>query len=48
MKFPGDSTWVITSGDGGTFALFVRDALGISTPAADSVPLESVIRELAQ
>lgn len=33
-----DSTWVISSGDGGTFALFVRDALGISTPAADSIP----------
>ncbi|MFI6095185.1 hypothetical protein ACIA8G_06530 [Lentzea sp. NPDC051213] len=38
MDFQGDSTWVISSGDGGTFALFVRDALGISTPAADSVP----------
>ncbi|PWK79540.1 hypothetical protein C8D88_12467 [Lentzea atacamensis] len=38
MNFRGDSTWVISSGDGGTFALFVRDALGISTPTADSVP----------
>lgn len=38
MNFAGDSTWVISSGDGGTFALFVRDALGISTPTADSVP----------
>lgn len=38
MNFPGDSTWVISSGDGGTFALFVRDALGISTPTADSIP----------
>ena len=38
MHFPGDSTWVISSGDDGTFALFARDALGISTPAADSVP----------
>ena len=38
MDFPGDSTWVISSGDGGTFALFVRDALGISTPTADSIP----------
>ncbi|GGU14710.1 hypothetical protein [Lentzea flava] len=38
MKFSGDSTWVISSGDGGTFALFVRDALGISTPTADSIP----------
>jgi hypothetical protein len=38
MNFAGDSTWVVSSGDGGTFPLFVRDALGISTPAADSVP----------
>lgn len=38
MNFPGDSTWAISSGDGGTFALFVRDALGISTPAADAIP----------
>ncbi|MFD5823918.1 hypothetical protein [Lentzea sp. NPDC060358] len=39
MKFPGDSTsWVVRSGDGGTFALFVRDALGISTPTADAIP----------
>jgi hypothetical protein len=38
MHFPGDSTWVISSGDGGTFPLFVREALGISTPTADSIP----------
>jgi hypothetical protein len=38
MHFPGDSTWMISSGDGGTFALFARDALGISTPTADSIP----------
>lgn len=38
MNFAGDSTWVISSGDGGTFPLFVRDALGISTPTADSIP----------
>jgi hypothetical protein len=38
MNFAGDSTWVISSGDGGTFPLFVRDALGISTPLADSIP----------
>lgn len=38
MKLSGDSTWVISSGDGGTFPLFVRDALGISTPTADSIP----------
>ncbi|MFD9697928.1 hypothetical protein [Lentzea sp. NPDC059081] len=38
MSFPGDSTWVISSGDGGTFPLFVRDALGIDTPAAGAVP----------
>ncbi|WP_086664309.1 hypothetical protein [Lentzea kentuckyensis] len=29
---------MISSGDDGTFALFVRDSLGISTPAADSIP----------
>ncbi|HUQ59877.1 hypothetical protein [Lentzea sp.] len=29
---------MISSGDGGTFALFVRDALGISTPTADAIP----------
>ncbi|MET9626866.1 hypothetical protein ABZX92_05320 [Lentzea sp. NPDC006480] len=29
---------MISSGDGGTFPLFVRDALGISTPTADSIP----------
>jgi len=38
MNFPGDSTWVISCNDVGTFALFVRDALGISTPTADSIP----------
>jgi hypothetical protein len=38
MHFPGDSTWSMSIGDGGTFPLFVRDALGISTPQADSVP----------
>jgi hypothetical protein len=38
MKLEGDSTWVVSIGDGGTFPLFVRDALGISTPQADSVP----------
>jgi hypothetical protein len=38
MHFPGDSTWSMSIGDGGTFALFVRDALGISTREADSVP----------
>ncbi|MDT7782024.1 MAG: hypothetical protein QOF58_443 [Pseudonocardiales bacterium] len=38
MNFPGDSTWVISSGDGGTFPLFVREALGIRTPTADSIP----------
>ncbi|MGW6928516.1 hypothetical protein ACWGE0_00545 [Lentzea sp. NPDC054927] len=38
MNFTEDSTWVISSGDGGTFPLFVRDALGISTPTADSIP----------
>jgi hypothetical protein len=38
MHFAGDSTWVISIGDSGTFALFVRDALGISTPTADAVP----------
>ena len=38
MTFPGDSTWLVSSGDGGSFALFVRDALGISTPTADSIP----------
>ncbi len=38
MDFPGDSTWVISCNDVGNFALFVRDALGISTPTADSIP----------
>ncbi|MEV6235811.1 hypothetical protein [Lentzea sp. NPDC051838] len=38
MNLSGDSTWVLSSGDGGTFPLFVRDALGISTPTADSIP----------
>lgn len=39
MRLSGEPTWLVSSGDGsGTFALFVRDALGISTPAADSVP----------
>ncbi|MET8758481.1 hypothetical protein [Lentzea sp. NPDC004782] len=38
MRFSGDSTWLIRSGDGGTFPLFVREALGISTPTADAIP----------
>lgn len=38
MRFPGDSTWAVSSGDGDTFALYVRDALGISTPTADAIP----------
>ncbi|MFD4636627.1 hypothetical protein ACFWN2_04885 [Lentzea sp. NPDC058436] len=38
MRFPGDSTWAVSSGDGDTFALYVRDALGIRTPTADSIP----------
>ncbi|WP_112225116.1 hypothetical protein [Lentzea atacamensis] len=35
---PGDRRWMVSSGPGGTFALYVRDALGISTPTADSIP----------
>jgi hypothetical protein len=38
MRFSVDSTWLIRSGDGGTFPLFVREALGISTPTADAIP----------
>ncbi|MCR3752298.1 hypothetical protein [Lentzea californiensis] len=38
MHFPGDSTWQVSSGNGDTFTLYVRDALGISTPTADSIP----------
>lgn len=38
MDLSGNSTWVVSSGGGGTFALYVRDALAISTPAADSIP----------
>ncbi|WP_330275808.1 hypothetical protein OG205_09125 [Lentzea sp. NBC_00516] len=38
MHFPGDSTWRVSSGRGDTFTLYVRDALGISTPTADSIP----------
>ena len=38
MHFPGDSTWQVSSRDGGTFALYVRDALGVSTPTADAIP----------
>lgn len=30
--------WVVSSGPGDTFALYVRDALGISTPTADAIP----------
>ncbi|NKE62474.1 hypothetical protein FXN61_39365 [Lentzea sp. PSKA42] len=35
---PGGKRWVVSSGPGDTFALYVRDALGISTPTADSIP----------
>ncbi|MEU3645132.1 hypothetical protein AB0E59_17245 [Lentzea sp. NPDC034063] len=38
MQFPGDSTWQVSSGGGEIFALYVRDALGISTPTADAIP----------
>ncbi|HEX7308771.1 hypothetical protein [Lentzea sp.] len=38
MELSGDSTWVIRSGDGPVFPLFVRDALGIRTPVADAIP----------
>ncbi|SFR27465.1 hypothetical protein SAMN04488564_11164 [Lentzea waywayandensis] len=38
MHFPGDSTWQVSSGSGDTFVLYVRDALGISTPTADAIP----------
>ncbi|MFJ8962041.1 hypothetical protein ACIRG5_21900 [Lentzea sp. NPDC102401] len=38
MHFPGDSTWQVSSGSGEVFALYVRDALGISTPTADAIP----------
>ncbi|SDG69374.1 hypothetical protein SAMN05216553_110277 [Lentzea fradiae] len=38
MNLAGNSTWQISCGDGGTYALFVRDALGISGPAADAIP----------
>lgn len=38
MHFPGDSTWQVSSRSGNTFALYTRDALGISTPTADSIP----------
>ena len=38
MKLEGESTWVVSIGDGGTFPLFVRDALGISTGESGSVP----------
>lgn len=38
MRLAGDSTWIVQHGDGGTYALFVRDALGISTPTADAIP----------
>ncbi|MEV6235812.1 hypothetical protein [Lentzea sp. NPDC051838] len=30
--------WVVSSGTGDTFTLYVRDALGVSTPTADSIP----------
>ena len=38
MHFPGNSTWQVSSGSADTFVLYVRDALGISTPTADSIP----------
>ncbi|MFD4668414.1 hypothetical protein ACFWNN_01695 [Lentzea sp. NPDC058450] len=38
MRFPGDSTWKVSSGSADTFALYVRDALGVSTPTADAIP----------
>jgi len=38
MSFPSDSTWVMTISGGDTFALYVRDALGIDTPTATSIP----------
>ncbi|KJK43804.1 hypothetical protein UK23_31770 [Lentzea aerocolonigenes] len=38
MNLSGDSTWVISTNDIGDFALYTRDALGISTPTADSIP----------
>ena len=38
MHFPGDSTWQVSSGSSDTFVLYVRDALGISTPTADAIP----------
>lgn len=38
MNFPGDSTWTISNNDSHTFALYVRDALGIDTPTAASIP----------
>lgn len=38
MNFPGDSTWSISSDDSHTFALYVRDAFGIETPTAASIP----------
>ncbi|WP_394619136.1 hypothetical protein JNUCC0626_08575 [Lentzea sp. JNUCC 0626] len=38
MHFPGDSTWQVSSGGADTFVLYVRDALGVSTPTADAIP----------
>ncbi|MET9226082.1 hypothetical protein [Lentzea sp. NPDC003310] len=38
MHFPGDSTWQVSSGSGDAFVLYVRDAMGVSTPTADSIP----------
>ncbi|MFS8102760.1 hypothetical protein LFM09_37095 [Lentzea alba] len=35
---PGKKSWVVGSGGGDTFTLYVRDALGISTPTADAIP----------
>jgi hypothetical protein len=47
MSFPDDSTWMVSSGDRGTFALYVRDALGINSPTADAIPLLSPAVPLA-
>ncbi len=39
MHFAGDKpTWTLRGSDGGTFALYVRDALGITTPTATAIP----------
>ncbi|MEU0884864.1 hypothetical protein ABZ345_40260 [Lentzea sp. NPDC005914] len=34
----GKHRWMVSSGPGDTFALYVRDALGVSTPTADAIP----------